>query len=113
MAFILNPTNSAAQLMLQDVTAEADKLHLQLISIKILGAEDLEAAFARIREARVDGLLIFVETVTYSNRQRIIDFAAKAGMPALYTLSWAIVPDGGLASYGPSIASHYERAAVL
>jgi len=100
--FIFNPTNSAAGPMLQDVKAAADKLSLQIIPIEVLRAEDLDAAFTRVRDAHAEGLLVFIETVTYNNRRQIIDFAAQARLPALYTLGPAIVPDGGLVSTAPA-----------
>lgn len=110
IAFLFNPTNGASQPLLNDLKVATEKLNLALIPIEVLRTEDLDAAFARIREARVDGLLVLVETVTGSNRKRVIDFAAEARLPALYTLS-LIVQDGGLLSYGPDIDIHYDIAA--
>jgi putative ABC transport system substrate-binding protein len=108
-AFIFNPTNSASEPMLKDLTIAAGKLNLELVPIEVTQVEDFGNAFAQIREARIDVLMVLIETVTGFNRQRIIDFAADARLPTLYTLSLA-VRDGGLLSYGPNIDIHYEIA---
>jgi putative ABC transport system substrate-binding protein len=86
-AFIFNPTNSASQPMLKDLTIAAGKLNLKLVPIGVSRVEDFDAAFAQIREARIDALMVLTETVTYFNRKRIFDFAADARLPTLYTLS--------------------------
>jgi putative ABC transport system substrate-binding protein len=96
--------------MLKDLTIAAGKLNLKLVPIEVSRVEDFDAAFAQIREARIDALMVLTETVTYFNRQRIFDFAADARLPTLYTLSLP-VHDGGLISYGPNIDIHYELAA--
>jgi putative ABC transport system substrate-binding protein len=110
IAFLFNPTNSASQPILDDLKIATEKLNLALIPIEVLRAEDLDAAFARIREARVDGLLVLVEAVTGASRKRVIDFAAEARLPALYSLS-LVVQEGGLLSYGPDLDIHYDIAA--
>lgn len=44
------------------------------------------------------------------DRQRIVELAAEKRLPAVYTIR-SYVDDGGLMSYGPSIADLNRRAA--
>jgi putative tryptophan/tyrosine transport system substrate-binding protein len=112
IAFLFNPTNSSAQPMLRNVEVAAALLRLEVVPVEVVRSEDFDSAFGKIREARVDSLLVLVDAVAYTARRRIIAFAARARLPALYTLSWP-VRDGGLLSYGPNLDSHYDIAAVL
>jgi len=50
------------------------------------------------------------DTVTLSNRGRIVEFAAKHRIPAIYQLK-EFVDAGGLMSYGPNTQSMLRRTA--
>ena len=48
----------------------------------------------------------------YAHRKRILALMAQHRLPAIYVESeW--VPEGGLMSYAPDLASQYRRAAVF
>ncbi len=111
VAILLNPTNAGARPTLQDATAAAVGLGFELISIEVSRSEDFEPAFAGILQAKADALFIVVEPLILMNRKRIIDFAAQARLPAVYSLSWP-VRDGGLLSYGINLDVNFGSAAV-
>jgi putative ABC transport system substrate-binding protein len=108
IAILLNPNNAGSPPTLQDAAAAAAVWGLELVPIEVSRAEDFEAAFTQIRDARVDGVLIVVESLTFTNRKRIIDFAAQAMLPTIYSISWP-VRDGGLLSYTPTSTSTIAR----
>jgi putative ABC transport system substrate-binding protein len=89
--------------------AKALKLRLQPLSAK--GAEDLEGAFAAAKRAGVQAVFGHPSTFLGTNRERIIELAAKHRLPAIYP-STPYVEAGGLMSYGPDILDNWRRAAT-
>ena len=88
----------------------ARKLGLTLRSHEFRDTEDLERAFAAIRQQPVDGLIVSGDTVAYRHRRRILELLTAARLPAMY--SWSeFVEDGGLMSYGPDVFEPFRRAA--
>jgi putative tryptophan/tyrosine transport system substrate-binding protein len=67
---------------------------------------------AAVRE-RVDAVIVFTHGFAVLNRARIIEHAARRGLPTMY--GWReFVSDGGLMSYGPNVdgseaASYVDR----
>jgi len=72
--------------------------------------EDLDAVFAAIERAQPDAIFCADSPLNLGNRQRIIDFAARQRLPAVYS-SRAFAESGGLLSYGADLADLSRRAA--
>ena len=70
--------------------------------------EDLGLAFDVAVRQRVDGLVVGLDTLTHANRRRIVEFAAKHRLPAIYASSEFV---GGLAAYGVNYPELYRHAA--
>jgi putative ABC transport system substrate-binding protein len=84
------------------------------LAVQSLGVHDLvdfDPAFAAIRAGSSSGLLTLDDPFTRANRQRIVDFAARSRLPAIYEAR-EFVDAGGLMSYGPNLASTQRRSAV-
>jgi len=75
-------------------------------------AEQLDAAFDRIRQERADGLMVAGSAITYVYRDRIVAFSAENRLPAMHAFREA-VETGGLISYGTSIPGIYRQMARL
>jgi putative ABC transport system substrate-binding protein len=72
--------------------------------------DGLAEAFATITRERADGLCVPETGLNWSQRERIVKFAADQRLPAVY--GWREFTDaGGLMSYGADIATHYRGAA--
>jgi putative ABC transport system substrate-binding protein len=71
---------------------------------------DLDGALAAIEKTRPDVLLTVLDGLTFQLRGRIVEFANKSRLPAMYESS-AFVDGGGLISYGPRLIDNYVRAA--
>jgi putative tryptophan/tyrosine transport system substrate-binding protein len=106
-----NPTNPMHALLLREAENGARKLHVQLQPIAVRDLDALEGAFAAIARERPDALLIVPDTLFFNFRRRLIDFAAKNSLPAMY--GWREpVEDGGLMAYGPDMVDLFHRAAI-
>jgi putative tryptophan/tyrosine transport system substrate-binding protein len=105
-----NPRARAADLRLKETEAASQALGLQLQSLEVQGPNDLGDAFKAAAKGRVGGFTVGAGPLFTANRKRILDFAAKNRLPAIYP--WReYVEDGGLMSYAPNLSDHYRRAA--
>ena len=92
-----------------ETAARALQLRLQLLAIR--GSADLESAFNSATTGRAEALLVLASPFLYSNRQTVVESAARRHLPATYEAK-TFVEIGGLMSYGPSFPDMYRRAAA-
>ena len=90
--------------------AAAERLGLTIEVLEVRGRGDVDEAFRKAREARAQALIVLASPMLNAYRHAIIAAAARARLPATYEFS-TYVRDGGLMSYGPSIADMYRRSA--
>ena len=89
----------------------ARTLGLTLAPAEVTASDGFETAFASIRRGRVDAIILGYYPFFWANRRKIIEFAAKEHLPAMY---WERIyaESGGLMSYGPDWADLDRRAAI-
>jgi ABC-type uncharacterized transport system substrate-binding protein len=78
---------------------------------EIRDSDDFDKVFALPNKQRPDGLLVVGGRLTNDNQKRIVGFALKSRLPALYPSSEA-VEAGGLMYYGADLADSYRRVAI-
>jgi putative ABC transport system substrate-binding protein len=83
---------------------------LAIESLGVRNPEDLDGAFAAIRQQHPDALVLVEDPFTGSYRKRIADFAIAARLPSFFGVR-EDVEAGGLGSYGANLAELYRRAA--
>ena len=110
VAMFWNDTNPGMVLRAREAQSAADKLGLNLQSVGVHDLTSFDTAFARMESDRFNALLVLVDPFTREHRQRIVDFAARRRLPAIYE-SREFVDAGGLISYGPSLPALQRRAA--
>jgi putative ABC transport system substrate-binding protein len=97
--------------MREETEVAARALGVQVQFIEARRPEDLERAFAAMREARIGALLVFPSPMLFEACRRIVAHAAKSRLPVVYP--WREGPEaGGLVSYGTSFPDMYRRAAT-
>jgi putative ABC transport system substrate-binding protein len=111
IAALWHPTNPMHALSLREAENGARKLQVQLQSIAVRDLDSLEGAFAAIARERPDALLIVPDPLFLFQRRRLVDFAAKNSLPAMYGWKEA-VEEGGLVAYGPDQVDLFHRAAI-
>lgn len=74
--------------------------------------DELEAAFTELLNLHPDALLVTTETFTRQHLARILDFANRNKIPAMFEDS-SYVDAGGLMSYGPDYQEVFRTAAVF
>ena len=111
VAVLGNPGNTATALNFKEAEVAARAYGLQILSLEVRGPNDLENALSTITKGRADALLPLGDSVVVFHRQRIVNFATKNRLPAMYpNIEW--VDAGGLMSYGPDILDNFRRAAT-
>jgi putative ABC transport system substrate-binding protein len=97
--------------VLGEMEGAARALGVTLQPLELRTADDFEPAFSAIGKERAHAVIVVRNPVTVTHRTRIVDFAAKSRLPAMYT-DREFIEAGGLISYGVSIPDLWGRAAV-
>jgi putative ABC transport system substrate-binding protein len=95
---------------LTDMEAAAKALGVKLLSLPVRSLDDFEGAFARAKKERAQALITTTGGLINTHQRRVLDFAAKNRLPAIYPYS-EFVEAGGLMSYGPDNTVLWRRAA--
>jgi putative tryptophan/tyrosine transport system substrate-binding protein len=94
-----------------EMQAAASALGLQLQSLDVRSAKDFDGAFEAVLKERAQALSTAAGPVISINQQRIVAFAAKNRLPAIYPYS-EFIDAGGLMFYGVNFSDLYRRAAT-
>jgi putative tryptophan/tyrosine transport system substrate-binding protein len=112
VAVLLNPTNPAVAPGWPVMEDAARALALTLFPIEVRGADEFDRAFAAIATAHPDALVVGQDAFLFSQRFRIVEFAAQHRLPMLSMYrEWAEA--GGLLTYGASLREVFRRVAVF
>jgi putative ABC transport system substrate-binding protein len=98
-------------LIVRETEKTAKMMGLQLKSLEVLSRRAFDEAFEAALLAQIDALIAVEDYLTFSDRTRIVEFAAMSRMPAIYGLR-EFVEAGGLMSYGTDRRDLFRRAAV-
>jgi ABC-type uncharacterized transport system substrate-binding protein len=104
------PQRSEVTLKETEVAARSLGLKLQFQDVK--EADDLNRAFEAITKARTGALMVTGGPFGTANQKRIVEFAVKRRLPAIYYRRES-VENGGLMSYDTNRNDLARRAAVF
>lgn len=111
-AILWDSSNPGMAQRVRETEIAADQSHVLLHTVGPRNLDELEAAFAEMLDQRPDALLVTTEAFTRLYRARILDFAKRNRIPAMFEDS-SYVEAGGLMSYGPDYQEVFRTAAVL
>jgi ABC-type uncharacterized transport system substrate-binding protein len=94
---------------LSDVEVAGRKLGRQIVVVKVSNADEFDAAFVKIVQAKAGAILVSGSPLFTSQRRALIALAARHAIPAIYDQR-AYVVDGGLISYSASFNGAYRQA---
>jgi putative ABC transport system substrate-binding protein len=113
VAFLWNPDVRGTVLDYKETEGAARSLRLELQSVEVPRAEDLDRAFSAVTKQRAQALIVPAPNpVLFANRGQIVGFAQRNRLPSIYAQK-EYVEVGGLMSYGPSLPDMYRRAATF
>jgi ABC-type uncharacterized transport system substrate-binding protein len=112
VAVLYDPANPPSLHEVKELLpADARALKLTIQPWEIRAVDDFEKVFAALNKQRPDGLYAVVAGgIMRPYQKRIIDFALKSQLPAVYS-SRESVDAGGLMSYGTDFADSYRLVA--
>src|SRR5437764_6175860 len=111
IALLVNPNNSVAERVVQEVQQAARAKGLQLHLLKASSESEIDTAFASLVQLHVDALVVAGDPFLTSRREQFVALASRHSVPALY--EWREFAEaGGLISYGTSLASVYRQAGI-
>jgi putative ABC transport system substrate-binding protein len=112
VAALWNPDVRGALLDYKETEGAARLLRLELQSVEVSRAEDLDRAFSAVTKQRAQALVLpGANPVGFINRGKIATFAQRNRLPSMYPTR-EYVEAGGLMSYGPSLPDLFRRAAT-
>src|SRR5262245_19384601 len=106
LVIMANMDAPGAVLEMGEVQAMARALGLEVVTLEIRRAEEIEPAFEALK--RGDALYICTDVLLSSHRNRIAALAAGARLPTIYGVR-QYVEAGGLISYGPNLPDLWRR----
>ena len=111
LALLWNPEVRGAVLDYKEAASAARSLRVEVQSVEVSRAEDLDRAFSAITSQRAQALMLpGVNPVGFANRTQIVSFAQRNRLPSMFPTK-EYVDSGGLMSYGPSLVDLFRRAA--
>jgi putative ABC transport system substrate-binding protein len=94
-----------------EMEAAAKAFGLKLQSLPVRGLDDFQPAFEAAKREGAQALITTPSPVINTQLDRIMDFAAKNRLPAMYAAP-EFVDAGGLMYYGPNYLDLFRRAAI-
>ena len=111
VAFLWGSSAQGALITKKETQAAAKALGLQFQSLEVRDSKDFDTVFEAATKGRAEALLTSPSSFLNTHQTRIIEFATKNRLPAMYAQP-EFVDVGGLMSYAPNYADLFRRAAV-
>jgi putative tryptophan/tyrosine transport system substrate-binding protein len=111
IGLLVNITAPASKIYRRNAGTAAAVLTLELVPVEVRVPDDLDGAFRKLADERVDFVLVLSDAMFLSERRRIAVLAAAARLPTLFSFRSQIV-DGGLMSYGMNTRDSWRRSAT-
>jgi len=102
VALFANPSNEAAAPMAKLLQADAAPMDVQLQVVEVKAKSDFEAAFAAIRSAKMQAIVLPPEPLIVSHRDAIGEFARSQGVPMAAVGRAGSLQSGALLAFAPS-----------
>jgi putative ABC transport system substrate-binding protein len=110
VAVIWSANNASHSLQWKEMEPAAPVLRLQLLSLPVRDAADIEASFPAAAQARAEAIITMDDSLILFHRPRIVELAMRQKIPVMGEFR-AFAQAGALLSYAPSPAAMWRRAA--
>jgi putative ABC transport system substrate-binding protein len=111
IAILVNPNSPNAEIRVNDIQIAARNVGQQVDILNASTIREIDAAFARLAQMRVDALLVAADPVFFNRASQLVVLATRHAIPALYSRR-EFVAAGGLMSYGSNADKGYRTAGV-
>jgi putative ABC transport system substrate-binding protein len=108
VAVLVNPKNQNVATQRAELQEASRAMRQRIEVFDASTAAEIDAAFAALDRAGAKALAVGADPVFNDRRAQIVALAARYAIPGIY--EWREYSDqGGLASYGPSLAEQYHQ----
>jgi putative ABC transport system substrate-binding protein len=111
IAVLVNPSNPNNPKEISEARGAQALLGIKTTVLQARTSREIDAAFAKLAELKVDTLVIGADPYFDSQLDKFAALAARFGMPTIHPLR-EFVTFGGLMSYGPDLANAYRLAGI-
>jgi putative ABC transport system substrate-binding protein len=111
LAYLAHPDLAPEAIAFKTMQPVAQGLGMSIRRVDARSQNDFKGAFDKMKQSRVDGLVVSANVIYVQNRKLIVDLTTQYRLPAIYGRG-DFVDAGGLASYGTSFPDLYRRAAT-
>jgi putative ABC transport system substrate-binding protein len=111
-AFLVNPRNPNLDDDTRAIRSAAKGLERLILIAPASSDDEIEAAFDKMKEDRIDAVIISPDAYFADRSEQIVALAARHQLPTIYDRRNS-ASAGGLIAYGPSFIDSYHRAGVL
>jgi putative tryptophan/tyrosine transport system substrate-binding protein len=111
VALFYNPEDQLSILDWKEARLSAQRLGIEVHSLEVRNAVDLEKGLREAVTSRVGALAIVPAPILFENLKPIADFAMQARLPSIFHLR-EFAAAGGLVSYGVDRSDLFRRAAT-
>jgi putative ABC transport system substrate-binding protein len=101
----------SSDLAFEETHTAARTLRVQLQSLQVEGANDLDRAFLAMKRESAGALVSISNSLLFTHRQRLANLALKHQIPAMFEFR-EYAEAGGLIAYGASLDDLSRRAAI-
>ena len=111
IALLVNPNNSTAERVIQEVQQAARVKGLQLHVLKASSESEIDTAFASLVQLHAGALVVGADPFLSSRREQLVALASRHAVPAIY--AWReFAASGGLISYGSSLTAAFRLVGI-
>jgi putative tryptophan/tyrosine transport system substrate-binding protein len=111
IAVLVNPNSPNAEMQVNDIQIAARSVGQQVDILRASTIREIDAAFARLAQMRVDALLVAGDPFFFNRVSQLVVLATRHAILALYSRR-EFVAIGGLMSYGATADEGYRTAGV-
>jgi putative ABC transport system substrate-binding protein len=110
LAILVNPASALAESFVATATEAAERYAIAVTVTRVSRTEDFAPAFAAIRGARPQALLVGGDPFISAHGASVYEFAAATRLPVVYDLG-VMVRQGGLIAYATDLPALHALAA--
>ncbi len=112
LAQLVDETSLGTVLIGKGTKAAVASVGVQLQALGVRDPLELDRAFAAMKEARAEALIVESSSLLFAWRERLADLALKNRLPAMFAQG-EYAAAGGLMAYSANFADLYRRAATF
>ena len=112
IAHLIDETNPGTVLIARGTQGAAQSVGVPLQSLGVRGPDELDRAFAAMKEARADALIVESSSMLFPWRTRLADLALQHRLPTMFAQS-EYAEAGSLMAYAANLPDLFRRAATF